>query len=108
MEMAMPLPSSSSKCMHDAVGMMDDALARGISRGQGLVERLRGEQGIWMIGERPVHDPAREHIEHDREIGEVFGEPNVGDVGDPELVEPAGLQRRDRSSITAILATASP
>ncbi len=43
-----------------------------------------------MVGERKAHDFARECVDDDGEINEVLGEPNIGDVGDPELVEAGG------------------
>ena len=78
--------------LHAAVGMMDEAVGRRISRGQGQVERLQGERGLQMVGERKADHFARERVDDDREIDEVLGEPDIGDVGDPDLVEAGRLQ----------------
>src|SRR5271155_3762252 len=42
-----------------------------------------------MIGERPADHFAREGVEDDRQIDEVLGQPDIGDVGDPDLIEAA-------------------
>jgi hypothetical protein len=59
-----------------------------------------------MVFEREAHDLARESVDDDREIDKVFGEPDVGDVGDPHLIEAGQLQPahevgRDRAVVVA-------
>ena len=45
-----------------------------------------------MVGHRPPHHPATEHIEHDGQIQESRRARDVGDVGDPQPVRPLGLE----------------
>ncbi len=92
--------------MHAAIGMMNEVVGRGISRGQGLVERLQRERSLQMVGERPAHHFARERVDDDGQIDEVLGEPDISDVGDPDLVEAGRLQPAhkigpDRVSVVA-------
>jgi hypothetical protein len=44
------------------------------------------------VVERPADHLATERIEHDREIDEGFAEPDIGDVGDPDLVDTGRLE----------------
>ena len=67
--------------------MMNEAVGRGISRSQRLIERFERERGLQMVGEGKAHDFSRERVDDDGEIDEVLGQPDVGDVGDPELIE---------------------
>ena len=74
---------------------------------QPLVERRDGEPGLQMIVERPAHHLAREGVDHDGEIDEALGEPDVGDVGDPDLVDcggdqPAREMGADREAVPAV------
>jgi hypothetical protein len=65
--------------MHQASG--DDGPA-----GERLVECLERQLGAEMILQRPADDLATEGIEDDGEIGERFGQADIGDVGDPSSV----------------------
>ena len=75
--------------LHAAVGMMDEAVGRRIARGNRPVQRLDRQARLEMIGERPADHFAREGVEDDRQIDEVLGQPDIGDVGDPDLIEAA-------------------
>jgi len=66
---------------------VDEAVGGGIAFGDGHVESLPGQAGLEMVFERPSDHFAREGVDDDGEIDEVFGEPDVGDVGGPDLVE---------------------
>ena len=86
---------------------MDEAVGRRVARRERLIERLEGERRLQMVGERPAHHFARERVDDDGEIDEVLGEPDIGDVGDPELVEAGGTQpareiRPDREAVPAV------
>ena len=60
------------------------------------VERIGCQPGFEMIVECPADDLAAERIEHDRQIDEGFAEPDIGNVGDPDLVDHRSA--RDRGS----------
>jgi hypothetical protein len=45
-----------------------------------------------MVGERSAHHLARERVDDDGQIDEGLGEPDISDVGDPDLVEAGRLQ----------------
>src|SRR5271165_4560931 len=72
---------------------MDEAWL-GVSGGQSHVERLDGQARLEMVGERPADHLARKGVENDGQIHELPGEPDIGDVGDPDLIEP----RRDETA----------
>src|SRR5208283_1209720 len=63
-----------------------------LHRAERLVERLQGKRGLQVVGERRADNLARERVDDDGEIDEVLGEPNVGDVGDSELIEAGGTK----------------
>ena len=69
--------------------MVDEAVERGIASQDRHVERFDGQACFEMAVERPANDLARERVDDHGQIDEVFGKPNVGDVGDPQLVEAA-------------------
>ena len=50
------------------------------------------QAGLEMVGERPADDLARKGVEDDGEIDEGLRQTNVGDVGDPDLIEAGGLE----------------
>ena len=87
--------------------MVNEPLGRGVARRERLIERFEGERRLQMAGERPAHHFARERVDHDGQIDEVLGEPDIGDVGDPELIEASGTQRArevrpDREAVPAV------
>jgi hypothetical protein len=55
---------------------------RGVSGGQGHVERLDRQARLEMIGERPPDHLARKGVENDRQIDELRREPHISNVGD--------------------------
>ena len=92
--------------LHAPVGVVDEALGFRVAQAERHVERFEGEAGFEMVGERPPHDLAREGVEDDRQIDELFAEPHISDVGDPDLVEPRGREaarevRRDGEPVPA-------
>src|SRR5271157_5455356 len=56
--------------LHAAIGMMDEAVRRGISRSQRLIERAERERDLQMVGERKADDLARKRVDDDGEINE--------------------------------------
>src|ERR1700735_4764237 len=58
--------------LHAAVGMMDQVLQRTATRGDGLVERLKRQAGLQMIGERPAHDFSWGGVHDQRQIDELL------------------------------------
>ena len=82
---------------------MDQAVGRRIARAERHVQRVDREPGFQMIGDRPADHLAREGVDHHREIDEGLGEPDIGDVGDPDLIE-AGRREAARQ----VGATAKP
>ncbi len=73
--------------LHPPVGVMDQA-GRGVSGDQGHVERLDRQARFQMVGERPADHPARKSVENDGQIDEQPGQPDISNVGDPDLIEP--------------------
>src|SRR5271165_2987539 len=57
-------------------------------------EAWLGVSGGQSHGERPADHPARKGVENDGQIDELPGQPDIGDVGDPDLIEP----RRDKTT----------
>ena len=72
------------------VGMMHDPFGPALS--QRHVQRPEHQFGAKMMGHRPSHHPAAEHVEHDRQIHEPRPGRHVGDVGHPDSVRPIGLE----------------
>ena len=70
--------------------MVDEAHGRRIAGRKRHVEGLDRQARLEMAGDRPADDLAREGVEDRRQIDEVFRQPHVGDVGDPDLIEPGG------------------
>src|SRR5215831_13756100 len=66
---------------------MDETAGRWLSLGNCHGEGFERELGPQMLFERPTDDHAREGIQHDGEKDEGFLQPDVGDVGDPNLVD---------------------
>ena len=77
--------------LHAPVGVMDEA-GLWVSGGQGHVERLDRQARLEMVGERPADHLARKGVENDGQIDELPGQPDISNVGDPDLIEP----RRDK------------
>lgn len=75
--------------LHAPVGVVDEA-GLGVSGGQGHVERLDGQARFEMVGERPADHPARKGVENDGQIDELPGQPDISNVGDPDLIEAGG------------------
>ena len=63
---------------------------RRLSRDDRHVEGLSASSALQMILQCPADDQAREGIQHDGEIDEGLLQPDVGDVGDPNLVDAGG------------------
>ena len=72
-----------------AVGMVDQAGRRLLpldGHGQGCDGQFRPH----VVTHRPADDFAGEEIEHDGQIEPPFGGWHAGDVGQPNLIRPAG------------------
>ena len=72
--------------LHAAIAVMDKASRDDRPVGERLVQGLERQLGAEMILQRPTEHLAAEGIEDDREIGERFGQADIGDVGDPSSV----------------------
>ncbi len=59
---------------------------------QSHLERLEHELGAEMTFHRPTDNAATPSVEDDGQIQESRLGPNVGDVGDPELIRPVGRE----------------
>jgi hypothetical protein len=59
-----------------------------VSGGPGHVERFDRQARLEMVGERPADHLARKSVENDGQIDELPGQPDISDVGDPDLIEP--------------------
>jgi hypothetical protein len=68
------------------IGVVDEA-GRRIARRDRLVERIDGPASLEMVVERPSHHSAREGVDDDGEIDESLRQPDIGDVGDLQLIE---------------------
>src|SRR5208337_385002 len=92
--------------LHAPVRVMDEAWL-GVSGDQGHVERLDGQARLEMVGERPADHLARKSVENDGEINKLLRQPDIGDVGDPNLIEPCGNKSareigNDRELVAAV------
>jgi hypothetical protein len=66
------------------VGVLDQPVEPGLPAGpHGQLERLERQIGAHVPGERPTDDPAAEHIDDQREVGEPNPGPDVGQVTHP-------------------------
>ena len=74
-----------------SLGMMNDRVRASLSEGH--VQRVEHQLGAQVIGHRPAHHAAAEHIEHHGEIDEPGRGRDVGDVGDPQPVRALGVER---------------
>src|SRR5271165_2326367 len=86
--------------------VMDEAWL-GVSGDQGHVERLDGQARLEMVGERPADHLARKSVENDGEINKLLRQPDIGNVGDPNLIEPCGNKSareigNDRELVAAV------
>ena len=73
--------------LHAPVGVMDEA-GLGASGGQGHVERFDRQARFEMVGERPADHPAGKGVENDGQVDKLSRQPDISDVGDPDLIEP--------------------
>ena len=74
---------------------------------EGHVERGQRQARFEAVIEREADGLAREGVDHDGEIDEAFCEPDIGDIGDPELVGAGRFDarrkvRRDRELVPAV------
>ena len=69
---------------------MDDR--GGASLSHRHVQRVEDQFGAQMVGHRPPHHPAAEHIEYDGQIQESRRSRDVGDISDPQPVRGLGLE----------------
>ena len=74
----------------DNLGVMDDR--GGASLSHRHVQRVEDQFGAQMVGHRPPHHPAAEHIEYDGQIQESRRSRDVGDIRDPQPVRGLGLE----------------
>ena len=67
--------------------MVDQAARRRPPRGDRHQQGRRGKLGPQMPLQGPTDDPPAERVEQHRQEGKILGEPHIGDVGDPQLIE---------------------
>jgi len=72
--------------MHAAVAVMEETLRRLPPLDRHL-ERIERELGAYVVRHRPADDPAAAEIKHSREVEETLVGLDVGDVGEPHLVD---------------------
>ena len=77
-------------CTGNLVGVMDDR--GGASLSHRHVQRVEDQFGAQMVGHRPPHHPAAEHIEYNGQIQESRRSRDVGDISDPQPVRGLGLE----------------
>src|SRR5580658_2489560 len=86
------------------IGVMDDTT--GLSLRDRHLQRLQNQFGAQVRFHRPAHDPARIHIQHDRQIQKSGPARNVGDISHPQtiwtLTVEAPLHQIHRGLITHI------
>ena len=61
---------------------------RGTAGRQRHVERFDSQARLEMVGERPADHLARVSVQNDGQIDELRRQSDVGDVGDPDLIDP--------------------
>lgn len=89
---AMPLQQFSvvaAGVLDAAIGVVDQAVGLWPARRHRHRERSGCQPRLQMRFQGPADHAPAEGIEHDREIDELFLQPDVGNVGYPELVEAA-------------------
>src|ERR1035437_5346386 len=67
---------------------------RGTTPRECHLQRRHGQPGFQRGIQRPANRPPRKRVQHHRQVHELFQQPDVGDIGPPELVDPAPPQRR--------------
>jgi len=77
--------------LHAAVGVVDE-LGGGAAMPEGLLQGGRAKGGVEVVGAGPADDAAAVQIEERGDVEEALLGRNVGDVGDPDLVD-TGDQR---------------
>src|SRR6266550_2242715 len=68
-----------------AVAVMHDTLDPG-ARPNRLLQRIENQLGVHRARHPPSHDPASEHVDHERDVHEPAPGRDVGEVRDPKLV----------------------
>jgi hypothetical protein len=69
------------------IGVVDEPEAGDVPGRQGLVQRLQGELRAQVVGQGPADHLAGEDVEHHGQIDERLRQPDIGNVGRPQLVE---------------------
>ena len=85
-----PLAEGERGVLRALVGVMHDPIGAALCKRH--VQRPEHQFGAKMVGHRPSHHPAAEHIEHDRQIHEPRQGRHVGDVSHPDAVRRLGLE----------------
>ena len=78
--------------LHALVGVMDHARWRLTIR-DGPPERAQRDLGVQAGAERPADNPARVGVQDDGQIDELPAQPDVGEVGYPQLVHAVQFHR---------------
>ena len=73
--------------LHAAIGVMDQAARRGLARLDRHVERCDRQTRLADVVQGPADDAAAEGIEDNGKKDELLVQPDIGDVGHPELIE---------------------
>ncbi len=81
-----PLAIGDRRVLHAAVGVMDQAAGGRPPSRDGFLQRGDGKRGIERVLKSPANSSCARTRQNDGEIGEGFGEMDIGDVRDPDLV----------------------
>ena len=89
----MPLTKTNRDVLRAAVAVMDQGIVlSGLARMQGLLQRIEHEVGVHRTTDPPADDAPGKHIDHEGHIQPALPGRDVGEVRDPELVGPIGLE----------------
>src|ERR671915_376638 len=87
--------------LHPAVGMMDTPINHS-SFCQCHPQSGQGEFGIDLLRERPTNHLSRKQIQNHRQIQKSCENPNIGDIGNPDLIAPPDLEPFEQIGIDPI------
>lgn len=68
-----------------AVRVVEQA-RRGLSGGHGHCQGVEAELAVDAFAQRPTYHHTREQVEYGGDVEPALAGPNVGDVGDPDLI----------------------
>jgi hypothetical protein len=72
--------------------MVDQLVSFGLTRVQRLFQRIEHEVGPHRAAYVPADDAPSEDVDHEGDIDETLPGRDIGEIADPQLVRPLGLE----------------